>query len=117
MIKCISIDDDKLFLVNLTMQFEQIKSAELIATFDNPVEGIMACVKLKPDVLLLDYEMPYLDGLDAIEVMEEKPKIIMISAHMSGPKTLDLPVDGFISKLKIESPSQIEAVIKEVMSK
>ncbi len=115
MIKCLAIDDDPLFLKSLKIFFEEIPTAELTATFSNPVEGIMAVVKTKPDVLLLDFDMPYLDGMDALGSLDQMPKVIMISGHLSSPDTLTIPVDKFITKYDVLKAHNLQAAIEEVM--
>lgn len=75
---------------------------ELIGTFQNPVNGIMKVVKEKPDVLLLDLEMPYLDGFETLDTLDKKPKIIMISAHVNQPsKAKRLKIDKYIRKVSL----------------
>ena len=102
MITCIAIDDDPLFLQSLKAYFWDFEGMELIGTFQNPVNGIMKVVKEKPDVLLLDLEMPYLDGFETLETLDKKPKIIMISAHVNQPtKANKMKVDKYIRKVSL----------------
>ena len=115
MIKCLAIDDDALFLKLLKAFFEDIKSAELISTYSNPVEGIMACVKEQPDVLLLDLEMPYLDGMEALETLDNPPKVIVISGHLDGSQAVHIPIDKFLSKSDVKSSEVLEQAINEVV--
>lgn len=116
MIRCLAIDDDPLFLKMLGVFFNDIKSAELIATYTNPVEGIMACVKEKPDVLLLDLEMPYLSGFEAMETLDKFPKIIVISGHLHNTEKHQIKVDKFISKSEVQSSGFLEESINEVVA-
>lgn len=115
MIRCLAIDDDALFLKLLKVFFEDINSAELISTYSNSVEGIMACVKEQPDVLLLDLEMPYLDGIEALETLDNPPKVIVISGHLDGNNAIDIPIDKFLSKSEVKSAEVLERAINEVM--
>lgn len=115
MVKCLAIDDDALFLKLLKVLFEDIPSADLIATYTNPVEGVMACVKKKPDILLLDLEMPYLDGFETLATLDHPPKVIVISGHLSGVKDIQIPIDKFISKSDVKNSGDLEEAIKEVI--
>lgn len=115
MIRCLAIDDDALFLKLLKVLFQEIKSAELISSYSNSVEGIMACVKQRPDVLLLDLEMPYLDGMEALETLDNPPKVIVISGHLDGMKAVNIPIDKFISKTDVKSAEILEQAINEVV--
>ena len=49
-------------------------------------EALNIYYEKKPDILLLDVNMPYLDGLDVAKNVREKDKytpIIMLTAHCS----------------------------------
>lgn len=116
MITCIAIDDDPLFLQLITSYFDEYKNAELVNTYSNPVNGIMQVVKKKPDVLLIDLEMPYLDGFETLDTLDKKPKIIMISAHVNQPtKEKKLKIDRYIRKVSL-TKEILEKAINDVVS-
>ncbi|WP_425389917.1 LytR/AlgR family response regulator transcription factor [Ekhidna sp.] len=116
MITCIAIDDDPLFLHSLKAHFSEYEDLELVATFQNPVNGIMKVVKFKPDILLLDLEMQYLDGFEALDSLDKKPKVIMISAHVNQPvKAKRIKIDKYLRKMQIDGPFLRKAIL-EVMS-
>ncbi len=102
MITCIAIDDDPLFLQLISAYFKEYDDMELISTHPNPVNGIMQVVKKKPDVLLIDLEMPYLDGFETLDTLDKKPKIVMISAHVNQPtREKKLKIDKYIRKVSL----------------
>ncbi len=115
MIKCIAIDDDLLFLRVLSSYFESFEGIDLIGVFQNPVDGVMAVVKKKPDVLLLDIEMPYMDGFETISTLDKKPKIIVISGHLNNPDLPKIGIDKYISKSALRDPEMLHKCILEVM--
>lgn len=92
-----------------------MKECRLVGSYENPVDGVLAVVKKKPDVLLLDLEMPYMDGFESLNTLDEKPKILMISAHLDRPelpKTIE--VSKYIDKSQLKSPQVLEDAIREV---
>lgn len=111
MIKCLAIDDDPLFLKMLHIFFNDMSQARLIGSFNNPVEGMMAVVKHKPDVLLLDIEMPYLDGLEALETLDNPPKVLVISGHTELSEFKSIRVSKFLSKSLVQSSEFLEQTI------
>ncbi len=116
MISCIAIDDDPLFLQLLGSYFDKFEEMELIGTYSNPVDGIMQVVKQKPDVLLIDLEMPYLDGFETLDTLDKKPKIIMISAHVNMPtKEKKLKIDKYIRKVSL-NVEMLSNAITDVIS-
>ena len=115
MITCIAIDDDKLFLKLLEGFFEEIYDAILLSTWDNPVRGALAISKQRPDVVLLDYDMPYMDGFQMLDTLEIIPKIIIISGHLTNPDESKIPADRFIPKSSLNDPEVLKQAIAEVM--
>ena len=115
MITCLAIDDDPLFIKLLEAYFNDFKDIELISTCTNPIDGIMAVVKQKPDVLLIDIEMPYMDGFEALSTLDKMPKIIVISGHLDNPDLPDFKVDKFISKRMLKDSEVLKQGIESVM--
>jgi DNA-binding NarL/FixJ family response regulator len=115
MITCLAIDDDPLFLKLILAYVSEFDGIELIGSYTNPIDGVMAVVKSKPDVLLLDIEMPYMNGFETIGTLDKFPKIIVISGHLNDPDLPDFNVDKFISKRNLNDPETLEKAIREVM--
>lgn len=109
------MEDDPLFLKALEVYLSEIEFIELKGAYDDPVAGVMAITKQKPDLLLLDIEMPYLDGFEAIAMLEVRPRIIVISGHVTESSLPKIEIDKFISKGNLREPEQLEKAIKEVM--
>lgn len=117
MIRCIAIDDDPLFLTILKTYFAEYDDMELVATYLNPVDGIMQVVKQKPDVLLIDKEMPYLDGMETLSTLDNKPMVVMISAHVDQPRNLEeLKIDKYIRKVSITDAEYLHKAILKVLN-
>lgn len=114
---CIAIDDEPLFLKMLEVFISEIPELELIGKFTNPVNGVMEAVKQKPNLLLVDYEMPYLDGFESLEMMDQLPKIIMISGYLKLEEVKDsgFEISGFISKNDLRQASTLREKVLEVM--
>ncbi len=115
MINCLAIDDDPLFIRLLEAYFDDYKDISLISSYTNPIDGIMAVVKQKPDVLLIDIEMPYMDGFEALSTLDKMPKIIVISGHLDNPDLPDFPVDKFLSKRMLKQSAVLRQAIEDVM--
>lgn len=77
----ISIDDDEVFILVISKLLDQIPFIDLIATYTNPIEGILATVNKEPDFLFLDVEMPMIDGLETIQMLKNRPITIVITSH------------------------------------
>jgi len=112
MITCIAIDDDPLFLQTIETYLSEFDDIHLLGTYKNPVNGIMQVVKQKPDVLLLDLDMPYLDGFETLDTLEKRPKTIMISAHVNQPiKKQILKIDKYLRKVAFNQALLRDAIL------
>lgn len=68
MIKAIIIDDEQPSIDTLKWKLEHYcPEVEVIASFDNPIEGVERLKTAPPDLLFLDIEMPLLNGFDILE--------------------------------------------------
>lgn len=82
MIKVFVVDDSfyirKLFTEKLSLDQE----IEVIGTAQDPIVADPLIDRLKPDIIILDVEMPHMDGLTYLEkIMREKPsKVIVVSS-------------------------------------
>ena len=63
------IDDEQLALSRLSNLLGRCADVELVAAVDDAARGIAAIARLRPDVVLLDIEMPQLDGFDVVEAL------------------------------------------------
>ncbi len=68
MIRILIIDDEIDAIEALRMMLEEFcENVEIIGTSQSPLEGIKMINQLKPDLLLLDIEMPGGNGFDVLE--------------------------------------------------
>ena len=84
-IKIVIADDNQDFIMTLMSHLEKETDMEVIGIARDGKEACEMVINKKPDVLLLDVIMPYLDGLGVLEKINEanmnpKPMCIMLSA-------------------------------------
>lgn len=77
--------DDSYFMRKMIQDMLEDSSGvvTVIDTAQNGLEAVEKTLKLKPDVITLDVEMPQMDGLEALEkIMAERPTpVVMLSSH------------------------------------
>ena len=68
MINAVIIDDEMPSIETLQWKIQNYcEEVEIVAFFDNPLEGVEYLKKSPPDLLFLDIEMPMLNGFDVLE--------------------------------------------------
>jgi PAS domain S-box-containing protein len=125
-IKILIADDEPL---NLLLYAEMIKSAGYIAICaKDGMEAIDVCTHERPDLVILDWNMPRLDGLSAlIEIksiadLSEIP-VVMITGIMTTPENLQTALEAgaidFIRKPfdKIELLARVNSILAYSKSK
>ena len=78
------IVDDEWFGLDLTYRvLTQIRNdLEVVAFFQDPYEALEQIPRLRPDLIILDFEMPYMNGMEVYEKLKESGSNFMIvSAH------------------------------------
>lgn len=81
MIKALIIDDEELARELVKNYLKSIPEVEITGECSNGFEGIKAIQEMKPDLILLDIQMPKLNGFEMLEILDEIPEVIFITAH------------------------------------
>ena len=80
-LKCLIIDDKPLAIDILADYIGKIPFLELAATTTNPVEGLNIIRNQQIDLILLDIQMPELNGLQFIKIAGRQSKVILTTAY------------------------------------
>lgn len=84
MTKIIIVDDHQLFREGVKRILDFENSFEVVAEGDDGIETIRLYEEYSPDVVLMDINMPQMNGVEATEGLIEKypeAKVIMLSIH------------------------------------
>jgi two-component system LytT family response regulator len=83
MIQSIVIDDEQHCIRSILSDLQQYcPSIEVLDACSSAKDGIMAIKKLKPDLVFLDVEMPWMNGFEMLEILGEiNFSIIFTTAH------------------------------------
>jgi two-component system, LytTR family, response regulator len=80
-VRVIIVDDEELARVLLRELLVEHPDIEVIAECGNGFEAVKAVTEKKPDLLLLDVQMPKLDGFDVIELIGSDIPVIFCTAY------------------------------------
>ncbi len=114
-IKVLIADDHAMVRQGLKTILELEDDICIVAEASNGNEAVEMARALKPDVLLMDINMPVLSGLQAIKLLKESSeryKIIVLTLHQDREylfKTLQMGCEGYVLK-DAESSVLIDAI-------
>jgi len=75
------VDDEAPARAILREYLEQEKDVEIVAECGNGFEAVQAVANLKPDLLLLDVQMPKLNGFEVLELIERDVAVVFVTAY------------------------------------
>ncbi len=89
MIRCVIVDDKPLAIDVLTDYIAKIPSLILVFSTTNPLEAIDIVMENKVDLIFLDIQMPQLNGVQLMKIVQGKCKVILTTAYA------EYALDGF----------------------
>lgn len=104
MIKILVVDDHDLVRMGIARMLDDDDSIVVVGEADNGQSAISQIKKLVPDVVLLDVNMPTMNGIDTtkkIKALNLKTKILAVSALNQEPypsMIVRAGADGYITK-------------------
>ena len=120
MIKVLVADDHQMFIDGLSALMTGLDNVEVVGGANNGAE-VLQCLAQQPvDLVLLDYNMPVMDGLECTrEIVQQYPliKVLMLSMHHSRDhieKVLRAGAHGYI--LKNTGKAELQQAIDKVMA-
>lgn len=76
------IVDDELLARNLLKSYLQdVDAVDVIGECENGFEGVKMINELKPDLVILDIQMPKITGIEMLELLDHKPEVIFSTAY------------------------------------
>lgn len=118
-IKVMLADDHVLMREGIRQLLEFDGSIEVIGEASDGEECLQKLEKVKPNVLLLDINMPKLNGIEVLEEIKRKKinvKVLILTVHNEVDyliRAVDIGVDGYI--LKDSESAELKKAIMTVM--
>lgn len=118
MINIMIVDDHKMIREGLKRILEFEGEIQVVAEADNGQECLKKLRTTKPDIVLLDINMPVLNGIETLQAIKKKRKkykVLMLTVHNEIEyllKAVDIGIDGYI--LKTSDSSELKRAINSV---
>lgn len=75
------VDDEAPARERLVRLLADVEGVELVGEAADGRQAVELIEHLRPDLVLLDIQMPGLDGFEVIEALEDPPPIIFVTAY------------------------------------
>lgn len=116
-VKVLIADDHSMVREGLKQLIELEEDIEVIGQAGDGYDAINKVYELKPDVLLLDINMPVMNGLEVLETLKKEnleTKILILTIHNEIEylyKAVEIGVNGYVLK-----DSESDVLIKAIRS-
>lgn len=113
------VDDSLLFRETLA-KFLNGGAIEVVGTAEDPYEARDMIIKLRPDVVTLDVEMPKMNGIDFLKKLIPQypiPVVVVSSSPINAFDALDAGAVEYVKKPLIRKPSDLQDLCDELRSK
>ena len=111
--KVLIVDDEKEFIDALGERMEN--RGMNVSTTTSPHEAIALVEKKSFDVVVLDLQMPEMDGLETLKIMKKKRpeiQVILLTGHATVDKGIEAMKLGAMDLL--EKPTQISVLAEKI---
>jgi DNA-binding NarL/FixJ family response regulator len=105
--RAIVVDDYQPFLAALAVLLSHKTGVEVVGQADNGVDGLKLIEEMKPDLVLVDYTMPGIGGVEVtrrLKAMPGGPKVIVMSFQTEmecREQAFKAGADGFLVKTEM----------------
>ena len=118
-IRVLTVDDSILFRTIIKTEFAKIDDIDIIDTAANAVEAEEKIMRLNPDVVTMDVEMPGMNGIDFIRSFLPKKRVPFIVITSSPTRAFDAISAGaveFMKKPLVQNSSEMTAFAERLAS-
>jgi DNA-binding NarL/FixJ family response regulator len=117
-IRLVLVEDNDVFREALELLFGLRSDVEIVGTAADGIEAVELCRRLRPDVVLLDYRLPALDGVQAAKAIRDtspRTAVVCLTASANARETEALYEAGAVQCLtKDRELDEIVAAVQYV---
>jgi two-component system chemotaxis response regulator CheB len=120
--KVLIVDDSAYSRQTIKGMIETDDDVEVVGVASNGIEAMARTMKLKPDIITLDFEMPEMDGFSFLRwLMKERPTpVVMITSFSDSTtvfKALELGAVDFIAKPSRKASMELGNIKDDLLAK
>lgn len=121
-IKVLIVDDSAFSRQTIKKMLETDPNIEVIGIASDGIDAMAKTLRLRPDLITLDFEMPGMNGFSFLRwIMKERPTpVIMVSSYSDTKtvfKALELGAVDFIAKPTKTASAELRGIEKDLLNK
>lgn len=117
-IRVLIVDDHAIVRKGVKALLDEIDDIEVVGEAANGMEAVDQSERLKPDIVLMDLEMPVVDGVEAIQLItaqQERVRVIALTSFATDDKVFPAIKNGAQGYLlKDSDPAELVQAIRKV---
>jgi len=118
--KVLIVDDSAYTRQTMKKILEEVSGVEVVGIASDGIDAMAKTLRLQPDIITLDFEMPEMDGFSFLRwLMKERPTpVIMASSHADSKtvfKALQLGAIDFIAKPTSRASIELQTIGKDLI--
>jgi NarL family two-component system response regulator LiaR len=117
-IRVLIVDDHAIVRKGVKALLDEVENIAIIGEASNGSEAVDQAERLNPDVILMDLEMPVMDGVEAISQItsrQEKARIVALTSFATDDKVFPAIKNGALGYiLKDSDPDKLIEAIQQV---
>jgi two-component system chemotaxis response regulator CheB len=121
-VKVLIVDDSAYSRQTIKRMLETDKDIVVVGIASDGVEAMAKTMKLKPDIITLDFAMPEMDGFSFLRwLMKERPLPVIMVSSFSDSKTvfmaLELGAADFVAKPSLRASTDLLRIQSDLLEK
>ena len=116
-VRILLVEDNKIFREALELLLGLRSDVEVVAAVADGTAAVPACVELHPDVVVLDFRLPGMDGVQVTSAVKEAcpdTAVLCLTATASGAETEALMAAGAVACLRKDQ--ELEEIVAAIHS-
>lgn len=117
-IKAVIIDDEPV-AIEVLQELARLlaRDLEIVATAADGISALRVISHTRPDLLFLDIDMPYLNGMELVEKLQPRPPAVIFTTGSSGYALKALKLEAVDYLLKPIDPSDFALAVEKARNK
>lgn len=102
-VRIVLVEDNKVFREALELLLGLRSDVEVVAAVGDGTEAVPACIEFHPEVVLMDFRLPNMDGVQATAAVKEatpEVAVVCLTATASGAEVDALVAVGAVACLR-----------------